>query len=115
MMSPGVRCLAGGRFLHPAAFMRGVGRQCYGIFTIVRSGVPTKMSANPLKEIICGDVPLARRIFGDSRKRRLIPQLVEDGWPIFNPAGKPCPSPADLDHHIASVARPRGSELRGSL
>jgi hypothetical protein len=29
----------------------------------------------PLKGLVRGDVPLARAIFGDEKKRKLIPQL----------------------------------------
>ena len=39
------------------------------------------------KDLIRGAVPLARVIFDDPRKRRLIPQLQRDGWPIFEIAG----------------------------
>jgi hypothetical protein len=52
-----------------------------------------------------GDVPLARRIFRDPRKRWLIPQLVKDGWAIFELAGKHCAFPAVLEHHIAHVRK----------
>jgi len=50
--------------------------------------------AASLKDLIRGDVPLARAIFNDGRKRRLIPQLQADGWPIFDLAGKRCAFPA---------------------
>jgi hypothetical protein len=49
-----------------------------------------------LKDLIRGDLPLARAIFNDPRKRRLIPKLQRDGWPIFEIAGKRCAFPADL-------------------
>lgn len=54
------------------------------------------MTASTLEDMIRGDVALARAIFGDERKRRLIPQLQRDGWPIFDVAGKRCGFPADL-------------------
>jgi hypothetical protein len=33
--------------------------------------------------LVRGDVPLARAIFNDPNKRRLITQLQDAGWPIF--------------------------------
>jgi hypothetical protein len=64
---------------------------------------PLIMTANTLENVIRGDVPLARAIFNDERKRRLIPQLQLDGWPIFDFAGKRCAFPADLAAAIARV------------
>jgi hypothetical protein len=58
-----------------------------------------------LKDLIRGDVPLARVIFDDPRKRRLIPQLQRDGWPIFDLAGKRAAFPADLAAHSRKVTR----------
>ena len=49
-----------------------------------------------LEDLVRGDMPLARLIFGDERKRRLIPQLQRDGWPIFDLAGKRCAFRAEL-------------------
>jgi hypothetical protein len=63
------------------------------------------MPANSLENMIRGAAPLARRIFGDPKKRRLIPQLARDGWPIIEVAGKHCAFPADLDHHIAHMRK----------
>ena len=71
------------------------------------------MPANSLEGVIRGDVPLARRIFGDPRKRRLIPQLAKDGWPIFELAGKRCPFPAALEAAIVR-ARKAARKLRKS-
>jgi hypothetical protein len=65
--------------------------------------------AASLKDLIRGDVPLARAIFNDGRKRRLIPQLQADGWPIFDLAGKRCAFPADL---AAAAARARKAAKR---
>lgn len=45
-------------------------------------------TAEDLGEVIIGDVPIAKAIFGDARHRRLIPQLKSDGWPIFEILGK---------------------------
>ena len=58
-----------------------------------------------LKDLIRGDLPLARAIFNDPRKRRLIPRLQEDGWPIFDLAGKRCAFPADLAAHVRKATR----------
>jgi hypothetical protein len=54
------------------------------------------MAATTLKNLIRGKAALAREIFGDERKRRLITQLQEEGWPIFDVAGKPCGFPSEL-------------------
>jgi hypothetical protein len=66
-----------------------------------------------LKDLIRGDLPLARAIFNDPRKRRLIPRLQRDGWPIFDLAGKRCAFPADLAAHVRKTTRsgpaPRGA------
>ncbi len=75
---------------------------------------------NSLRNLIRGDVQLAKAIFGDQRKRRLIPQLQAEGWPIFDLAGKRCAIPAELDaaitharkaaqrRHMAATHRGRG-------
>ena len=68
-----------------------------------------RQMAASLKDLIRGDVPLARAIFNDGRKRRLIPQLQADGWPIFDLAGKRCAFPADL---AAAAARARKAAQR---
>jgi hypothetical protein len=69
-----------------------------------------------LKDLIRGDLPLARAIFNDGRKRRLIPKLQRDGWPIFEIAGKRCAFPADLAAHVRKATRsapePRGKAKR---
>jgi hypothetical protein len=66
-----------------------------------------------LKDLIRGDLPLARAIFNDPRKRRLIPKLQRDGWPIFEIAGKRCAFPADLAAYVRKATRsgpaPRGA------
>jgi hypothetical protein len=63
------------------------------------------MAADSLEKMIRGAVPLARKIFRDPKKRRLIPQLVEDGWPIIEVAGKYSAFPTDIDRHIAQIRR----------
>jgi hypothetical protein len=60
-----------------------------------------------LKDVIRGDLPLARVIFRDPRKRRLIPKLQREGWPIFDLAGKRCAFPADLAAHVRKATRSR--------
>jgi hypothetical protein len=67
-----------------------------------------------LKDMIRGDLPLARVIFNDPRKRRLIPKLQEDGWPIFDVAGKRCAFPADLAAHVRKATRSGGPAPRGA-
>ena len=58
-----------------------------------------------LKDLIRGDLPLARAIFDDGRKRRLIPQLQREGWPIFDVAGKRSGLPDDLTAHARKATR----------
>jgi hypothetical protein len=52
--------------------------------------------------LIRGDLPIARRL-GDPRMRRIIPQLKDEGWPIFELAGKRCALAADLDAMVHEV------------
>jgi hypothetical protein len=72
-----------------------------------------QMGGSTLKDLIRGDLPLARAIFNDPRKRRLIPKLQQDGWPIFEIAGKRCAFPADLVAHVRKATR-RGPAPRGA-
>jgi hypothetical protein len=67
-----------------------------------------------LKDLIRGDLPLARAIFNDGRKRRLIPKLQRDGWPMFEIAGKRCAFPADLAAFArkATTPAPRGAKAK---
>jgi hypothetical protein len=44
-------------------------------------------------------------IFKDPSKRRLVPELQEDGWPIFEIAGKRCGFPDELAAHARKVTR----------
>jgi hypothetical protein len=67
---------------------------------------------NTLKGMVRGDLPLARVIFKDPSRRRLIPDLQEDGWPIFEIAGKRCGIPDDLAAHARKVMR-SGAARRG--
>jgi hypothetical protein len=60
-------------------------------------------------DVIRGDVPLARYIFNDPRKRRLIPRLQEQGWPIFDVCGKRAARRPDLDAEVAERARSGGT------
>jgi hypothetical protein len=52
--------------------------------------------------MIRGDLPIARRL-GEPRMRRIIPQLQESGWPIFDFAGKRCAFGDDLDAMVREV------------
>jgi hypothetical protein len=81
----------------------------YGGFTIR----PETAMGSTLKDLIRGDMPLARAIFNDPRKRRLIKRLQEDGWPIFDIAGKRSAFPADLAAHKRKATR-RGPASRGA-
>ena len=71
------------------------------------------MAGSTLKDLIRGDVPLARAIFNDPSKRRLIAQLQQDGWPIFDLAGKRCGFPDDLAAHVRKATR-SGPATRGA-
>src|SRR5262249_25804819 len=71
------------------------------------------MGERTFKGLVRGDVPLARLIFNDERKRRLIPKLQEEGWPIFDCAGKRSGFPADLAAH-ARKARSGPPPRRGA-
>src|SRR5262249_10647236 len=59
------------------------------------------MAANTVEDVVRGDSALARAIFGDARKRKLISQLEVDGWPFFRIAGKRSAFPDDLAAEIA--------------
>jgi hypothetical protein len=62
-----------------------------------------KRSACTLEGMIRGDQPLAQYIFKDGRKRRLIKQLQDEGWPIYDVAGKRCGLPDELDARMAKT------------
>jgi hypothetical protein len=69
----------------------------------------------PFKALIRGDVPLARVIFGDPDKRRLVPQLQAEGWPIFELAGKRCGYEAELKKYATRVQnRFKGAKHRSA-
>ena len=72
------------------------------------------MAGSTLKHLVRGDVPLARVIFDDPRKRRLILQLQRDGWPIFDLAGKRAAFPADLAAHARKATMRSGPASRGA-
>ena len=46
--------------------------------------------------LLLGDAPIARFVFGTEAKRRKVPQLKKDGWPIFDVAGKNAARPDSL-------------------
>jgi hypothetical protein len=72
-----------------------------------------KRSARTFEGMIRGDQPLAQYIFKDGRKRRLIKQLQEEGWPIFDVAGKRSAFPDQLDAMMGKTfARIRPSTQR---
>jgi hypothetical protein len=62
-----------------------------------------KRIAHTLEGMIRGDQPLARHIFNDGRKRRLIKQLQQEGWPIYDVAGKRSGFPDELNIKIAKT------------
>jgi hypothetical protein len=86
----------------------------YGGFTICNPE-PSGMPARNLDGLIRGDAPLARKIFSDERKRRLIRRLQEEGWPIFDVAGKRCADPGELERYrrdLIKRARKAARKLR---
>jgi hypothetical protein len=70
--------------------------------------------ATSLKDLIRGDVALARAIFGDERKRRLIPKLQEEGWPFFSIGRKRCAFPADLAAYARKTTRKAQKQRRAA-
>jgi hypothetical protein len=74
------------------------------------------MGGRTWKGLVRGDVPLARFIFNDESKRRLVPQLQKDGWPIFDVAGKRSGLPDELTAHARKAMRsgraPRGTKAK---
>jgi hypothetical protein len=56
-------------------------------------------------DLILGDAPISRFMFGTSAKRRKVPQLREDGWPIFDCAGKNAARPSSLRDEVAKRER----------
>jgi hypothetical protein len=56
---------------------------------------------------LLGDAPIARFVFGTEAKRRKVPQLKKDGWPIFDVAGKNAARPDILREEV--VRRERAS------
>ena len=55
---------------------------------------------------------IARYIFCDARKRRLVKGLQKAGWPIFDLAGKRCAFPDDLDAEMRQAVRLGGQRRR---
>jgi hypothetical protein len=64
-----------------------------------------------MRGMLRGDAAIARFVFEDERKRRLVKQLQIDGWPIFDLAGKRCAFPGHLTgarrKMLAGVSRRR--------
>jgi hypothetical protein len=56
-------------------------------------------------DLLIGDVPIARYLFRDPRKRRLVPKLKEDGWPIFEMLGKNAARRSSLSAIVAERER----------
>jgi hypothetical protein len=81
----------------------------YGTFAFFQR--ETTMVAK-LQKMIRGDVPLAREIFDDGNKRKLIPGLQKDGWPIFDLAGKRCALAGDLAVKIAEMRKGQAARKR---
>src|SRR5262245_36624058 len=86
---------------------------CHMVFSPFEGPGGAPMAESTLKDLIRGDMPLARVIFKDPRKRRLIQQLQQDGWPIFDLAGKRCAFPADIAAHMRKATR-SGPARRGA-
>lgn len=64
------------------------------------------MAANTLADAIIGDSALARFIFKDERKRRRIPKLKAEGWPIYEIGnGKRAAFPDELRAYVRKTTR----------
>jgi hypothetical protein len=61
------------------------------------------MAKKKPKKLIRGAAPLASAIFDDPRKRRLIKQLRNEGWPIFDLAGKPAGYLDQIEAKLAEI------------
>ena len=59
-------------------------------------------------DLLVGDAPIARFVFGTEAKRRKVPQLKQDGWPIFDCAGKNAARPSSLRDEVAKRERASG-------
>jgi hypothetical protein len=61
------------------------------------------MAKRTLGGMLRGDAPIARHVFHDERKRRLVRLLQEEGWPIYGVAGKRSAFPDDLDRMMGKT------------
>jgi len=61
--------------------------------------------AKNFERILRGDPAIARYVFGDERKRRLVKGLQEAGWAIFDLAGKRSAFPHALDEDMRKAVR----------
>jgi hypothetical protein len=84
----------------------------YGTFTIPRERLH-EMAGKTLKRLVRGDLPLSREIFGDGSKRRLIPKLQREGWPLFMLAGKRSGFADELAAHARKVRKRHQRAVRG--
>jgi hypothetical protein len=57
--------------------------------------------------LLIGDAPIARFMFGTPAKRKKVKELKEEGWPIFEVAGKNAARPDSLREE--AVRRERAS------
>jgi hypothetical protein len=60
--------------------------------------------------LIRGDTRISRFLFGSASKRRSVEKLKQDGWPIFDCAGKNAARPDSLRDEVAK--RERASMMR---
>jgi hypothetical protein len=66
------------------------------LFAINDFGGGVMVEVSDLADVLWGDVRIARYLFNDPRKRRLVPKLKAEGWPIFDLAGKNAALPSEL-------------------
>ena len=66
-------------------------------------------------DLIMGNAPISRCLFGTPAKRRMVPKLKADGWPIFDVAGKNAARRSGLWAEVAKRERAAAAKVnRGS-
>jgi len=67
------------------------------------------------EDLIVGNAPISRCLFGTPAKRRMVPKLKADGWPICDVAGKNAARRSGLWAEVAKRERAAAAKVnRGS-